>query len=130
MSRYRVLTVGWRHRLEPSPSLAFSFSILAGQCTKKLKQERNNKCNPTPSRKHNSTPFFFCPPFLSLPRLWTDGWGEDAKGGRPHRHHYVFWLGTVPMHTPTNSSITGLATHPPTQAPQACPPTLRCPTTD
>eukprot|EP00962_Isochrysis_galbana_P002017 scaffold525_cov124-Isochrysis_galbana.AAC.3 len=43
--------------------------------------------------------------------------------GPPARHHYVFWFGTVPMHTPTHSSTTGLATHPPTPAPQALPPT-------
>eukprot|EP00962_Isochrysis_galbana_P013331 scaffold3801_cov124-Isochrysis_galbana.AAC.1 len=29
---------------------------------------------------HKSTPLFFCPPFIPLPGLWTDGWGEDAKG--------------------------------------------------
>eukprot|EP00962_Isochrysis_galbana_P055000 scaffold26660_cov157-Isochrysis_galbana.AAC.1 len=68
-------------------------------------------------------PFFFYPPFLALPGLcWTDGWGEDAKGGRPpdtttcsgYRHGSH-------MHTPTHSSTTGLATHPP---PPPSPPSL------
>eukprot|EP00962_Isochrysis_galbana_P050515 scaffold21894_cov141-Isochrysis_galbana.AAC.2 len=46
---------------------------------------------------------------------WTmDGPMADVDGGRmqrvpPTRHHYVFWFGTVPMHTPTHSSTTGHA---------------------
>eukprot|EP00962_Isochrysis_galbana_P025949 scaffold8014_cov125-Isochrysis_galbana.AAC.3 len=49
-----VCCVGWRRRLSagwslPRPS-PYRLSILAGQCTEKLKQERNNKGNPKKSK--------------------------------------------------------------------------------
>eukprot|EP00962_Isochrysis_galbana_P034335 scaffold11622_cov140-Isochrysis_galbana.AAC.1 len=30
------------------------------------------------------------------------GWGEDAKGAPRQTPHYMFWFGTVPMHTSTH----------------------------
>eukprot|EP00962_Isochrysis_galbana_P054170 scaffold25703_cov140-Isochrysis_galbana.AAC.1 len=84
---------------------------------------------PTPSPMHKSTPLFFCPPFLPLRGLWTDGWGEDAKGGRPSDtttcSGWAWFQCTLPhplkhhrpCHPPTHSSTTGLATHPPPSPP-------------
>eukprot|EP00962_Isochrysis_galbana_P002594 scaffold705_cov119-Isochrysis_galbana.AAC.3 len=72
---------------------------------------------PPPALCTKAPPFFFCPPFPPLPACGLMDGGRMQRVAAPQTPLYVFWLGTVPMHTPTHSSTTCLATHPPTQAP-------------